>query len=72
MSGLGYKQIGQYLRGEIGLAEAVQRIKYETHRFARHQYAWFRPKDDRIHWFNIRNDIGEPIQSLFKHYAMSE
>ncbi len=72
MSGLGYKQIGQYLRGEIGLAEAVQRIKYETHRFARHQYAWFRPKDDRIHWFNIRNDIGEPIQSLFRHYAMSE
>jgi len=72
MSGLGYKQIGQYLRGEIELAEAVQRVKYETHRFARHQYAWFRPKDDRIHWFNIRNDIGEPIQSLFRHYAMSE
>lgn len=64
MSGLGYKQIGQYLQGQIQLAEAVQRMKYETHRFARHQYAWFRLKDEAIHWFDIRNDIEEPTRRL--------
>ena len=66
MSGLGYKQIGQYLRRELDLAEAVQRIKYKTHRFARHQYAWFRLEDEAIHWFDIRNDIEEPIGRLIQ------
>jgi len=52
MSGIGYKQIGQFLRGEMTLPQAIDRIKYETHRLARHQYAWFRLSDNRIHWFD--------------------
>jgi tRNA dimethylallyltransferase len=55
MSGLGYQQLGEYLRGELEYEEAIERIKYETHRFVRQQYTWFRPGDRRIHWF----DIGE-------------
>jgi tRNA dimethylallyltransferase len=55
MSGIGYRQIGQFLRGEMTLPEAVDKMKYETHRLARHQYAWFRLSDERIHWF----DVGE-------------
>lgn len=58
MSGLGYKQIGQYINGDVGLEEAVQRIKYDTHRFARHQYAWFRPGDEAIHWFDVKDEAG--------------
>jgi tRNA dimethylallyltransferase len=53
MSGIGYKQIGQFLRGEMTLPQAIDKIKYETHRLARHQYAWFRLSDSRIHWFDI-------------------
>jgi tRNA dimethylallyltransferase len=53
MSGIGYKQIGQFLRGEMTLPEAIDKIKYETHRLARHQYAWFRLSDNRIHWFDV-------------------
>lgn len=68
MSGLGYKQIGHYLKGELGLDEAVRHIKNETHRFARHQYAWFRPSDENIHWFDVRNGVEEPIRSLIKGY----
>jgi tRNA dimethylallyltransferase len=52
MSGIGYKQIGQFLRGEMTLPQAVDKIKYETHRLARHQYAWFRLGDSRIQWFD--------------------
>ena len=55
MSGIGYKQIVQFLRGEMTLPQAIDKIKYETHRLARHQYAWFRLGDNRIHWF----DTGE-------------
>jgi tRNA dimethylallyltransferase len=53
MSGIGYKQIGQFLRGEVTLPQAIDKIKYETHRLARHQYAWFRLSDSRIHWFDV-------------------
>ncbi len=42
MSGLGYRQIGAYLQGTATLEEAVQRIKWDTHAFARHQANWFR------------------------------
>ena len=53
MSGIGYKQIGQFLRGEMTLPEAIDKIKYETHRLARHQYAWFRLSDNRIRWLEV-------------------
>lgn len=51
LSSIGYKQIGQYLHGEISLPQAVQEAKVQTHRMARHQYTWFRPRDPRILWF---------------------
>lgn len=55
MSGIGYKQVGDFLSGGVSLPKAVERIKYETHRLARHQYAWFRPSDARINWLDANN-----------------
>ncbi len=52
MSGIGYRQIIAYLRGEMTLAEAAARMKTETHRLVRMQYAWFRRDDPRIRWLN--------------------
>ena len=51
MSGLGYREMGAYLRGEVPLDEAVMNIKRNTRDFVRRQYAWFRLKDERIRWF---------------------
>jgi tRNA dimethylallyltransferase len=59
MSGIGYRQIGQLLRGEMTLPQAIDKIKYETHRLARHQYAWFRLSDSRIHWFDTSETEGK-------------
>ena len=53
MSGIGYKQISEFLRGEMTSSEATDKIKYETHRLARHQYAWFRLSDSKIRWFDV-------------------
>jgi len=53
MSGLGYREIGAYLRGEIPLEEAALCIKRETRRFIRHQYNWFRLSDPHIRWFDL-------------------
>ena len=53
MSGIGYKQIGLFLSGSLTLTEAIQQIKFATHRLVRHQYTWFRLPDSRIRWFDI-------------------
>jgi tRNA dimethylallyltransferase len=58
MSGLGYRQLWAYMDGEMNLEEAVERIKFETHRFARHQANWFSQDDPAITWFTIK-DGGE-------------
>lgn len=42
MSSIGYRQLLPYLAGEGTLAEAVDRIKHETHRYVRHQETWLR------------------------------
>jgi tRNA dimethylallyltransferase len=42
MSGIGYRELQPYLAGECLLADAVQRIKFDTHAFARRQSTWFR------------------------------
>jgi tRNA dimethylallyltransferase len=52
LSSLGYGELVQHLDHEMSLDEAVQRIKYRTHRFARQQQAWFRTTDRRIRWFD--------------------
>lgn len=71
MSGIGYRELGLFLKGEIGLGEAVARIKYHTHRFARKQYAWFRLEDSRIHWFDVEKDIKDNIAGLIDKYLQS-
>ena len=68
MSGIGYSQINNFIRGELDLLEAVERIKYETHRFARHQYAWFRLNDARIHWFNASDNIESEVNVLVRAF----
>jgi tRNA dimethylallyltransferase len=67
MSGIGYKQIGLYLRGELTLPAAIQQIKFETHRLVRHQYSWFRLKDDRIRWFDIEKGMDSQIKALVNY-----
>lgn len=58
MTGLGYREIGTYLRGESSLDEAVTLLKSNTRKFIRHQANWFRPTDARIRWFDlsVQND----------------
>jgi tRNA dimethylallyltransferase len=52
MSGLGYRQVGDYLQGRATLEEARQRIKWDTHAFARHQANWFRRAQD-VKWLDV-------------------
>ena len=52
MKGLGYKEILDYLGGEITLDEAVYRIKRDTRHFAKRQLTWFRRERD-VTWVEL-------------------
>lgn len=71
MSGLGYRQIGAFLRGEVDLPRAVEMIKNETHRFARQQYTWFRLDDPRIHWFEARPGVEHDAERFVEAWLNS-
>jgi tRNA dimethylallyltransferase len=65
ISGLGYRQLYDYFEGNMTLDEAIERIKFETHRFARQQKTWFQPHDERIHWMPADDpDLVEKIKRL--------
>ncbi len=49
MQSLGYKQIGEYIRGERTLEEAVEDMQKRTRRYAKQQVSWFRGEPD-THW----------------------
>ena len=51
MQGLGYKEILDYLNGEISLEEAIYILKRDTRHFAKRQLTWFRRERDVI-WIN--------------------
>jgi tRNA dimethylallyltransferase len=42
MSGLGYRELRPYFAGQATLADAAERLKFDTHAYARRQPNWFR------------------------------
>ena len=51
MQGLGYKEMIDYLQGEISLEEAIYIIKRDTRHFAKRQLTWFRREKD-VQWIH--------------------
>ena len=49
MSGIGYREAGEYLLRKIDLKQAIERAKFRTHAYARRQITWFK-RDQSIHW----------------------
>jgi tRNA dimethylallyltransferase len=63
MTSLGYREIIAYLEGHMTLAQAVERIQIETHRFVRHQMTWFR-KLPGLQWFDMDETGAAMIEPL--------
>lgn len=61
MSSIGYAEVVRHLRGEVPLAEAIEKTKIATHRLVRSQDQWFRRDDSRITW--VRDADGIEMQA---------
>ncbi len=49
MQAIGYKELAAALRGECTVAQAVDRIKQASRRYAKRQLTWFR-RNEAVHW----------------------
>ena len=49
MQGLGYKEVLDYLNGDISLDEASYIIKRDTRHFAKRQLTWFK-REKEVTW----------------------
>lgn len=70
---VGYKEIFQYLDGEITLDQAVTDIKTNTRRYAKRQLTWFR-RDNSYHWLDVKEtqNIVDSIIELITAELKSE
>ena len=59
---VGYKEIFEFLKGEISLAQAIEEIKKNTRHYAKRQMTWFK-KDKEFEWFHP-GDIEKIIQTV--------
>jgi tRNA dimethylallyltransferase len=52
MQGIGYRELGLVVRGEISEAEALRRMQRDTVRYAKRQWTWFAREPD-LRWLDV-------------------
>ena len=65
MTGIGYRQIADFFAGKEKLREAVLRIKYDSHHYAKRQETWFR-RDVRIVWVSTIDEATKLADNFLK------
>lgn len=65
MQGLGYKEVVEYIEGNITKEEMIEKIKQETRRYAKRQLTWFRKNKQTI-WLNAQDTIQNNIQVILE------
>lgn len=72
---IGYKEFFAYLRGKESLAEASERLKQGTRRYAKRQLTWFRA-DKRVQWIEVGENstavelVNEILQIVAERWKM--
>ena len=65
MQGLGYKEVKEYLDGEITEEEMIEKIKQESRHYAKRQLTWFRQYKDAT-WLDTfdKNNVNIILEQL--------
>ena len=63
MQGLGYKEVVEYLNGNLTKEEMIEKLKMETRRYAKRQITWFK-KNKETYWIDGQSKIEENIKII--------
>ena len=62
----GYKEVVEFLNGNISKEEMIEKIKMETRRYAKRQLTWFR-KNKELIWLDGLDDINININKIINN-----
>jgi tRNA dimethylallyltransferase len=66
---IGYKEIYQFLEGQVSFESAIDQLKQNSRRYAKRQLTWFRNKMD-VHWFDVSNkSFNDTLDEILKYIA---
>lgn len=65
LTGIGYRQIIEFLEGKTPLRDAIARIKYDSHHYAKRQETWFR-RDSRVVWVKDARTAVQQAQAFIQ------
>jgi tRNA dimethylallyltransferase len=68
LSAIGYRQIIEYLQGEIDLDEAIVLMKRNTRQFVRRQANWFKLDDPNIQWFQVESGVIDQLEVVINKF----
>lgn len=66
MQAIGYKEVYDYLDGEMTLDEAVALMKKNTRNYAKRQLTWFRNEKNKEEW--LKKDSDKLLELLTEYY----
>jgi len=66
MSGIGYRQMRDYIEGKMSLDDALEWFKIDTRHYAKRQMTWFR-KDKRIKWVENERQAEKLINEFLQN-----
>lgn len=65
IQGLGYKEVIEYIDGNIGYDEMVEKLKMETRRYAKRQITWFKG-EKKIKWCPLNEIVDTIVNEITK------
>lgn len=65
MQALGYKEVVEYLQGQVTKEEMIEKLKMQTRRYAKRQLTWFR-RNKQIHWLEGQKSREENISIMLE------
>ena len=70
MTGIGYRQVCEFLDGRSSLKDAMEEIKKDTRHYAKRQMTWFK-RDARIQWIEDSRSAVEIVKTFLSGGAGS-
>ena len=64
---IGYKELLEFLKGNISYEEAVEKIKQGTRNYAKRQLTWFRHMNGK--WIDVDKDLDSALEEIIGHYS---
>lgn len=62
----GYKEVVQYLQGDLSIEEMTEKLKMESRRYAKRQITWFK-KNKQTFWIDGQEELENNLNTILRN-----